>query len=55
MVAKVKQCGKSILIQSQMSQLTVGVPGNDGVRLQRNSRPKLVDSSDSEDVLIVLD
>lgn len=34
---------------------TVSVPGDDGLRLQRNSRPKLVDSSDSEDVLIVLD
>lgn len=38
-----------------MLPLTVGVPGNDRLGLQRNSRPKLVDTSDSEDVLIVLD
>lgn len=38
-----------------MLQLTVGVPGDDGVRLQRNSRSELVDSSDSEDILVVFD
>lgn len=38
-----------------MLQLTVGVPGDDGIGLQRNSRAKFVDSSDSEDVLVVLD
>lgn len=35
--------------------LTVGVPGDDGVGLQSNSRSELVDSSDSEDVFVVLD
>lgn len=38
-----------------MLLLTVGIPGNDRLRLQRDSGPELIDSSDSEDVLVVLD
>lgn len=41
--------------QMKMLQLTVGISGNDRIRLQRNSRSELVDSSNPEDVLIVLD
>lgn len=38
-----------------MLRLTVGVPGNDGIGLQVNTGAIFVDSSDSEDVLVVLD
>lgn len=40
---------------NSIAELTVGIPGYDRIRLQRNSRSELVDSSDSEDVLVVFD
>lgn len=55
LISNINLCSNTLQSLKVKGQRTVGVPGDDGIRLQRNSNSELVDSSDSEDVLVVLD